>query len=107
MIAKQRGKAVIGWVPKESHYRKSQTSLLGKPVSGWVHPFVESLTDYIANDLADMVKAISLFSSGDLNIKNKEIIDKAMNHYLESQYPNDYPMQNLIEGHPILEPVIA
>lgn len=105
MIAKQRNKVVIGWLPKESHYRKNDTSLLGIPVTGWVHPFVESLTDVICSDLDEVAQAIQDFSENKLSIKNPDIIDQAIRHYLMTQYPKDEPMSNLIKEHPTLEAV--
>lgn len=105
MIAKQRHKAVIWWLPKESHYRKSDASILGFPIRGYVHPFVESLTDVICSDLDEVAQAIQDYAENKLTIKNPDIIDQAIRHYLKTQYPKDEPMSNLIEEHPTLEAV--
>ena len=106
MWAKFNRIPVIGWAPKNSHYRKEETSLLGVPVSDWVHPFVESLCDVIVESLeegADWVKN---------HLKNPEAkgvewIESAMHHYRDTQFAKDTPMQELAQNCDKLQSFVA
>ncbi len=53
MWAKHNRIPVLTLSPKDSHYNKTSTMLLGVPVQNWVHPFVESLSDGIVSDLQE------------------------------------------------------
>ncbi len=43
MWAKFHAIPVIIWAPKGTHYHKNEATILGLPVSKYIHPFVESL----------------------------------------------------------------
>ena len=51
MWAKINHIPVISLSPVNSHYHLEETSLLGVTVKDWKHPFVENLSDFIAEDL--------------------------------------------------------
>jgi len=53
MWAKFHKISIVTLAPIDSHYNKSKTTLLGVAVENWVHPFVESLSDAIVENLAD------------------------------------------------------
>lgn len=96
MWAKMNQKPVVTFAPKGSHYHKESTSLLGVNVKGWIHPFVESLSDLVAESLqeaADWIKA------GPTNIKGPTSIHEAMQYYMQTQYAGDQPMQELAKSH--------
>ena len=98
MWAKFRKTPIVTLAPKNSHYHKDQTSLLGVDVTGWVHPFIESLSDVIVEDLQEGCDWIShyLFDRS-IKIKGIEDIHEAMRYYSEKQLSKDTPMQALIE----------
>lgn len=99
MWAKLQRIPVIGWAPKESHYRKTDTSLLGVSVKNWVHPFVESLTDVIVEDLAEGAQWVkNHVENPDSKVKGVEWIESAMQHYRNTQFPNDTPMHELAKN---------
>lgn len=97
MWAKLNQLPVITLAPKESHYHKSTTIVLGVPVKDWVHPFVELLSDRIVENLPEAALWIERFlSDPSMKIKSREYIEAAMQHYLETQLHTDFPMQELL-----------
>ncbi|MBS0606725.1 MAG: hypothetical protein JSR57_07230 [Verrucomicrobia bacterium] len=103
MWAKANRIPVVVWAPKDSHYSKSQTSLLGVEVENWVHPFVESLSDHIAVDLVDGAKWIKEKMKGNAApTKDLEWVRSCMGHFIEAQLEQDQPMRDLIAGSPEL-----
>ncbi|MCB1067805.1 MAG: hypothetical protein KDK56_06430 [Simkania sp.] len=104
MWAKVLGKPVVALAPKESHYRKAIASLLGQPIDDYIHPFVESLSDCIADSLEEGAAWILEFASGEVGpIKDLETIEEAMQYYREMQFPQDKPMKQLIESSEMLQ----
>lgn len=98
MWAKVHKIPVVTWAPLNSHYKKEKTTLLGVPVANFVHPFVESLSDAIVENLADGAVWIKKYlKDKSLEIKGSEDITRAMEHYKEKQLQNDRPMKELFE----------
>ncbi len=99
MWAKVNKIPVIAYAPRDSHYRWTKTTLLGVEVKDWVHPFVESLSDFIVDSLVDAAAWIQQYIQGAaFPIKGKEFIHQAMDHYRQTQYAYDLPMQDLVEN---------
>jgi len=97
MWAKFHKIPIVTLAPKDSHYNKSKTTLLDVAVENWVHPFVESLSDAIVENLSDGAMWIRKFVSAiDPKIKDVKYIQSAMQHYRDSQLPHDEPMKALI-----------
>ncbi|MFI5343044.1 MAG: hypothetical protein ACHQUC_02360 [Chlamydiales bacterium] len=97
MWAKLNKIPVVTWAPRNSHYRKDQTTILDVSVQNFIHPFVESLSDKVVQDLAEGAKWIHEFiSSPSIAIKGIDHIGAAMNHYKANQLPHDIPMKDLI-----------
>lgn len=94
MWAKMHDHTVITLAPFGSHYRRESCTLLGQTVENWTHPFIESLSDCIVLDLKEAADAIKLHSTN--KCKGRNYIQKAMQHYQETQYAKDKPMQDLI-----------
>ncbi len=95
---------VIAYAPKNSHYRWEKTSLLGLEVKDWVHPFIESLSDYLADSLHDASTWIENYLQGSpIAIKGAEFIHQAMELYRHTQYAHDLPMQDLVENSEVLK----
>ncbi len=97
MWAKVNQIPVVTWAPKNSHYHKDQTTILGVPVADFIHPFVESLSDKVVGNLTDGAQWIhSVISNAAVDIKGIQFIGLAMEHYKESQLHLDQPMQKLL-----------
>jgi len=104
MWAKLHKLPVITLAPKNSHYHKSDTTLLGVPVKDWIHPFVESLSDAIVENLQEGITCIERFlSDSSSSIKDIAYIESAMHHYRATQFHSDFPMKNLLNNSPELE----
>jgi hypothetical protein len=99
MWAKVNRIPVVTFAPMDSHYRMSNASVLGCQVKDWVHPFVECLSDYIANSLEEAALWITRHLDGENDpIKDISSIHEAMAFYHETQYTIDLPMQELVEN---------
>lgn len=99
MWAKFHKIPIVTLAPIDSHYNKSKTTLLGVAVENWVHPFVESLSDAIVENLADGAVWVRKFvSASQPKVKDVEWIRLAMEHYRDSQLPHDEPMKALISA---------
>jgi hypothetical protein len=98
MWAKLNKLPVVTWAPKNSHYRKSQTTILEVVVNNFVHPFVEALSDHIVEDLAEGAQWIEkvIFNSDSIKIKTIDDISSAMQYYIASQLHMDAPMKQLL-----------
>lgn len=99
MWAKFHKIPIVTLAPIDSHYNKSKTTLLGVAVENWVHPFVESLSDAIVENLADGAAWVRKFvGTSQPKVKDVEWIRLAMEHYRDSQLPHDEPMKTLISA---------
>jgi hypothetical protein len=97
MWAKVHKIPLITLAPKDSHYNKTTTTLLDVAVENWVHPFVESLSDAIVENLAEGALWIRKFLGASApKVKDIEYIRSAMRHYRDSQLHRDEPMKALI-----------
>lgn len=97
MWAKVNAIPVVTWAPKNSHYNKSETTILGVPVTDFIHPFIESLSDKIVENLVDGSAWIhSIISDPAAKVKGVQSISSAMQHYKDRQLHHDQPMKELI-----------
>lgn len=97
MWAKINNIPVVTWTPKNSHYHKEQTTVLGREVSNFIHPFVESLSDKIVENLTEGALWIAqVMSNPNIEIKGISHIGAAMQHYRDRQLHLDQPMKDLI-----------
>lgn len=104
MWAKVNKIPVITWAPQNSHYHKSQTTLLGVSVANWIHPFVEGLSDKVVENLTEATQwAHILISDASIPIKGIEHIHSAMQYYQEMQLPYDQPMKELLAASQALQ----
>jgi hypothetical protein len=77
----------------------SRASVLGVEVDNWVHPFIESLSDHIAENLTDAANWIQKHINAETGpVKDAEFIHQAMAFYRSTQYACDLPMQELVEN---------
>ncbi|VVC75781.1 hypothetical protein AQUSIP_10780 [Aquicella siphonis] len=97
MWAKLNAIPVITLSPKNTHYNKSVTSLLGTRVENWIHPFIESLSDCVAENLAEGASWINTaVNNRSMPIKSIEQIHESMRYYHENQLTYDIPMQEVL-----------
>jgi hypothetical protein len=97
MWAKLNAIPVVTWAPKNSHYNKDQTTILGVPVTNFIHPFIESLSDKIVENLVEGAEWLhSLMSNPDVKVKGTQFISSAMQHYKDRQLHYDHPMKELL-----------
>lgn len=98
MWAKLNTIPVVTWAPKNSHYHKSQTTILGVEVNDFIHPFIEGLSDKIVENLTEGAEWIGKFFSNPSSTKVKGIehISSAMKYYKAKQLHRDTPMKQLL-----------
>lgn len=96
---------VIAWAPKESHYHKSQATILDVPVENFIHPFVESLSDVIVETLEEGAQWMQTYFSGKNKVKIKgiEFIRSAMEYYKSTQLELDLPMKTLLSQEDLMK----
>ncbi len=99
MWAKLNRIPVVTLAPRDSHYFKSRTTILGSTVENWVHPFVESLSDKIVETVTEGAEWIKEMMASSLPIRGIEYIESAMQHYKENQLEKDLPMKELLSSH--------
>ena len=101
MWAKVHKIPVITWAPLETHYHKSETSILGVAVKKFIHPFVESLSDQVVGSLSQAALFIKdALNDPSFTPKGIEFITSAMEYYLSTGYPKDIPMQEIVNSSP-------
>lgn len=104
MWAKFHTIPLLLWAPKDSHYHKTSTTLLGQSVKNWIHPFVESLSDAIVSTVEEGAEWIAkALSTPHFPIKGVKYIEHAMEYYKKHQLPKDNPMQQLLEANQKLQ----
>lgn len=98
MWAKLNKIPVVAWAPKDSHYHKSQTTVLNVTINDFIHPFIDALSDKIVENLQEGAQWIKKFMEEPTNLKIKGIehMNVAMDYYKENQLHKDDPMQQLL-----------
>lgn len=97
MWAKMNKIPVVTWAPKDSHYSKTKTTILGVEVDDFIHPFVYGLSDKIVDKLEEGALWIEkMLSDPSIEIKGLKHIQAAMQYYQESQLPIDLPMREIL-----------
>ncbi|MBI2712376.1 MAG: hypothetical protein HYX41_05905 [Bdellovibrio sp.] len=102
MWAKMNTVPVITWAPRETHYHKQNTVILGVPVRDFVHPFVNGLSDAVVETLAEAAQKIYQLLEKPSAVHGPEIIADAMKYYQETQLHRDGPMSEMIQSNPSL-----
>lgn len=97
MWAKINNIPVVTWSPKDSHYSKTKTTLLGIEVDHFIHPFVQGLSDKVVETLEEGALWIEkLLSDPSIEIKGIKHIHASMEYYQENQLPVDLPMHEIL-----------
>ena len=82
MWAKMNQVPVVTWAPKNSHYHKDSTHILGVSVENFIHPFVEGLSDKVVENLVEGAAWIREFIlDPKTSIKGRDCIENAMMYY--------------------------
>ena len=80
---------VVSLCPQNSHYRKKYiANLCGENITNWVHPFISSLSDYLADSIYDGVKWMIEFVEKPKKVKGIEIVKEAIAYFIENQSKN-------------------
>lgn len=99
MWAKVNNIPVVTWSPKDTHYNRTKTSVLGVEVDDFIHPFVYGLSDKIVSTLEEGVIWIEqMLSDPSYEIKGMKHVHAAMEYYQENQLPVDLPMREILSA---------
>lgn len=87
MWAKINGIPVVSWAPKDTHYNTNSTIVLGIYVSDFIHPFVNGLSDKVAENIEEGADWIRQFikDPNSVKIKNSDSIHSIMGYYKANQ----------------------
>lgn len=99
MWAKVHRRPLIVWAPKDTHYYKSQTTILDVTISDFIHPFVLGLADKVVETVDEGAAFLrTALNDPAVPIRGLEDIFAAMQYYKETQYSQDIPMQELLSA---------
>lgn len=86
VVAKYFKRPVITVLPKDTHHRKSNIVFNGTKIDDWVHPFILTFSDTVAEDIDECVAWIQDFvnNPGDKKIKDISVVDEAIGTYLKT-----------------------
>ena len=88
VLAKYFQKPLISVVPKDTHYRRSNIVFHGVMIENWIHPFIYVTSDYVAEDIEQVILWIKEFlKNPKQKIKNISIFDNAI-FLFESKLPD-------------------
>jgi len=79
-IAKVWKKPVVTVCPRNSHFRRD-IELDGKPLKGWIHPFLASLSDEVVDDVKQAAIWVSTFSEDGRKAKDEGIFFEAIDSF--------------------------
>jgi len=97
LFAKNYGVPVISVAPPNSQYRKENMDYMGQFLESWTHPFIEGLSDYVADSVNDAALFIrDKYPFGEDLIKNKSIFHDAIRHYIATQFERDTEMYDIV-----------
>lgn len=87
MWAKANGIPVISWAPKNTYYNMSSTMVFGTYVPDFIHPFVNGLSDKVAEDIQEGAEWIKQFVKDphSVAIKNSDSIHSIMEYFKLNQ----------------------
>ena len=97
MWAKFHKRPVIGWAPKNTHYQRDKTIMLGQEISGYVHPFVAGLCDTLVSSMKEAADWIKDHMSNAQGIKGIHTISSYMTKYRTEQFEKDIPMKQIVQ----------
>jgi len=78
VIAKYFGKPIITVLPKDSFHRRLNLTFEGREVKDWVHPFIDSFSDIIIENVSEVKAAIEKIKNQ--KIKEISIIEESIKY---------------------------
>ena len=78
VVAKYFTKPVITVLPKDTHHRKTNLHFEGKLVEDWIHPFIDTFSDVVIEDIKNF--SVALDKVKDIQTKNIRIIDESIDY---------------------------
>lgn len=107
--AQMLGKLVVSWVPEDSHYRTTNTSILDVPVKEYLHAFLDNMSLPVFT-LQNAAHAIVRYMDRSKTAKaceefaNVERMVNTMRYYMSQRFKQDTPMVHAtIENPELLE----
>jgi hypothetical protein len=95
LFAKTQGIPVITVAPRNSHYHRTNVTLMGQFVEDWTHPFISELSDAVVESVSDAGR-VAASLDGAQNGKGSEVFENAMRHYLRTQADREPDMVRLL-----------
>ncbi|MCH9610378.1 MAG: hypothetical protein S4CHLAM81_04610 [Chlamydiales bacterium] len=92
MWAKVNCIPLITLAPLGTHYHLDECHVMDQTISDYIHPFIDSLSDGVANSLQEAAQLFLELKE----VKDLSTVRGSMQHYRNAQYPHDLPMQELI-----------
>ncbi|EFK96036.1 hypothetical protein LDC_1940 [sediment metagenome] len=83
LAAKLRSIPVVSIVPRDSHYHRGRLNYLGVEVNDYMHPFIFSLSDAVAENLAEAINWVKAHLSSPGPVKGIEVVEEAIKRYKE------------------------
>jgi hypothetical protein len=85
---------VVTVAPRNSHYHRTDVTLMGQFVEDWLHPFISELSDVVVENVYAAGMAAASFD--DSNAYGPEKLREAMLHYLNTQSRREPEMISLL-----------
>ena len=85
VIAKYFARPVLTVVPKDTHHRRSDVVFHGVLIHDWIHPFIDTFSDFTADSIENCIGWIQKYRSHRkrARIKDITIIDMGREYFLE------------------------
>ena len=105
LFAKLYGIPVVAIASRNSHYRKDQLEMLGQSIANFTHPFIDGLSDYVADTLEQSVEWAKTnapaSSTKTQPTKERSYLLAAIRYYLTTQLQQDKSMREIFEQDPV------
>lgn len=103
-FAKMRSIPVITLAPPNSHYVRNDCIILDQTLETWMHPFVSSLSDFVAPSIDDACRWIQTELLTDkAYLRGPECYDEAIAHYVNTQLEGEKEMHELVQSDKALQ----
>jgi hypothetical protein len=86
---------VVTLAPLESHYHKSTATVLDRKLEGFIHPFVNGLSDVIVETIEEGINWMKQLKQH--KIKGKEALFSYIKYYGNTYLLEDSPFYELLE----------
>lgn len=97
IIAKYFQKPIVVVSPKDSYYSPTKTSINGKKVKKWHHPFLAAISDWIIEDIEELEPVLEGKLKRKKVIPWKTFIEKTIGYYLKQCFPKDKKTKEMLK----------